>query len=68
MVLALSRTERAAMAGGTLAADDVTTVGFAMAGRGFAVIKYPVFLDAGGRLAAALDADVAELTDVIKFS
>ncbi|WP_234642520.1 hypothetical protein [Allorhizobium ampelinum] len=46
------------MVDGTLAADEVTTVGFAMGGAGFAAIKYPVREGAGGMLAAMADADV----------
>ncbi|MGQ4812544.1 hypothetical protein G6L63_11445 [Agrobacterium vitis] len=52
------RTDRAAMVDGTLAADEVTTVGFAMGGAGFAATKYPVREGAGGMLAAMADADV----------
>ncbi|OVE94110.1 hypothetical protein B7W85_10980 [Allorhizobium ampelinum] len=54
----VSRTDRAAMVEGMLAADEVATVGFAMGGAGFAAIKYPVREGAGGMLAAMADADV----------
>ncbi|OHZ29693.1 hypothetical protein BBL07_26860 [Agrobacterium vitis] len=54
----VSRTDRAAMVEGMLAADEVSTVGFAMGGAGFAAIKYPVREGAGGMLAAMADADV----------
>jgi hypothetical protein len=55
---AVLRTDRAAMADGTLAADEVITVGFATGGAGLAVINCPVLEGAGGRQVAMADADV----------
>lgn len=52
------RTDRAAMADGTLAADAVITVGVATGGTALAVIKRPVLEGAGGRQVAMADADV----------
>ncbi|WP_321378998.1 hypothetical protein, partial [Rhizobium sp.] len=54
---AVLRTDRAAMADGTLAADEVMTVGFATGGTVPAVIRYPVLEGAGGRQVAMADAE-----------
>lgn len=46
------------MADGTLAADDVITVGFATGGTALAVMICPVLEGAGGRQVAMADADI----------
>lgn len=65
-LLLVSLTDRAAIEDGTLAADDVSTLGFGGGGGG-GTSRGGCF-GGGGALMAAVDADVTELTDVILFS
>lgn len=69
LLLVVSLTERAAMDDGTLAAEDVSTLGFGGGGGG-GTSSGGRFGGGGGggALTAVVDADVTELTDVILFS